>query len=330
MMESQKQPFFFDAHNDSVILRHARGDPIDLAICDVSYDVDLPRLRAGSTGAVFVMVGDHSLPVSVALIDGVQRMAEAHPDDFELCCSRRQAKGAINAGRIALFMSIESQAMFDEDLSALRVWHDLGVRMASISHGEGKFRDNPVALQYDAACNEWLDTHARRQLRRREKGLTPFAKESLHEMGRLGMILDLSHANDAAFWMALEIYEGPVCCSHSNCFTLCQQGRNLTDEMLRALAERNGFVGICPYERFVSDQHPDIGKLVDHIIHAVDVMGEDRVGMAGDFDGIPLHHRMVIEHPGRMPDLWKELAGRGLGDTIIAGIAGENLLHFIP
>ena len=320
----------FDAHNDTIILRAVRGEPLDFAQVDPKYHVDLPRLRRGNVAGMNVMVGDLDLHQSVQLIDALHEMAILHPDDFAVCGTREDVTAAEGAGRIALVMSIESQAMFREDLALLRQWHRLGVRVASLTHGEGTFGGPSTALQHDGSCNGYLSAAARGQLRLREKGLTPFARESLKEMARLDIVLDLTHANDAAFWEALELYEGPVCCTHSNCFALCPTGRNLTDEMMRAMARRDGVMALCAFGPFVDQNAPSLEQFANHIEHALDIMGEDRVGFGSDFDGIPPHTSLVIDDAADVPLVWEELRGRGLSEELLRKVARDNLLALFP
>ncbi len=319
----------FDAHNDTLILREVRGDPIDFSVVDEAYDVDLPRMRSGNLMAMFVMVGDNNLVQSVRLIDAVRRMNQRYPDDFAHCCTQTDVCAAREAGRIALVMSIEGQAMFAEDTALLRQWYRLGVRVAGLTHGEGKFGGPPSALQYDRSCAQMIAPAQRARLRRREKGLTPFARESLEEMARLGMVLDLAHANDATFWEAIENYPGPVCCTHGNCYRLCPQGRNLTDDMLKALAERNGVLGLCFYSRFIDADTPTLDRFVDHVEHALGILGDNGVAIGSDFDGVSPEQTLLFDDVSRMPDFWDAVAKR-IPANCLDKIGWKNLLRLLP
>ena len=320
-----------DAHNDSIILRDARGDEMDFAAVDAAYHVDLPRMRRGGMGSLFVMVGDSDLGQSVRLIDAVHRMCQAHPDDFALCRTRREVKAANRKGQIGLCMSIEGQVMFAENTAGLRLWHELGVRMASLTHGEGCIgAPHGPALQISSSHFGFLGAAARETLRRQSRGLTDFARESLAEMARLGIALDLAHANDKAFWEAIECAEGPLCYTHGNCYALSPHTRNCTDDMLKALAERDGVIGICFYGPFVSNTDPDLDRLVEHFLHALEVMGEDHVGIGTDFDGVPGHETLVIPDAAGLPALWQALAARGVSRRALKKISRDNFLRMLP
>jgi len=319
-----------DAHNDSIILREVRDDPMDFADRDPAYHVDLPRMRKGGLGSLFVMVGDSDLYQSLRMIDAIYAMCDNHPDDFALCLDAAAVRRANRAGKIGLVMSIEGQGMFAEDLGNLRNWHRLGVRIASLTHGEGRRGPNARTLQYDGSYFGHLDLATREICRKRSKGLTPFARESLKEMARLGIACDLAHANDKTFWETLEQTDGPVCYTHGNCYSLCRHTRNCTDEMLKALAERNGVIGICFYGSFVDEKDPTLDRLADHYLHALEVMGEDCVGVGTDFDGIGNHQVPVIPDAAGLPKLWEKLSERGVSQRVMKKIARENFLRMIP
>ena len=320
-----------DAHNDSIILRDVRGDAMDFTQADEAYHVDLPRLRRGGMGSLLVMVGDSDLAQSVRLIDAVKRMAEAHPKDFALCRTRREVRAANRKDQIGLVMSIEGQAMFGEHPAGLRLWHELGVRVASITHGEGnRGRVRSKALQVDGSFFGYLTPTERATLRRQTRGLTGFGRESLVEMARLGIACDLAHANERTFWEVLEHAPGPVCYTHGNCYALCPHSRNCTDDMLEALAQRGGVIGICFYGAFVSQSEPSLEGLVEHFLHALEVMGEDHVGVGTDFDGIGEHHTPVIPDPAALPRLWEALAGRGVSPQALKKISRDNFLRMLP
>lgn len=320
-----------DAHNDSIILRDVRGDVRDFADADKAYHVDLPRMRRGGMGSLFVMVGDSDLAQSVRLIHAVKRMPDAHPKDFALCRTQREVRAANRKKQIALVMSIEGQAMFGENPAGLRLWHELGVRVASITHGEGnRGRTRSTALQIDRSHFGYLTAAERATLRRQTRGLTEFGRQSLVEMARLNIACDLAHANERTFWEVIEHAEGPVCYTHGNCYSLCPHTRNCTDDMLKALADRGGVIGICFYGAFVSQSEPSLDLLVEHFLHALEVMGEDHVGVGTDFDGIGEHHTPVIPNPASLPKLWKALSDRGVSQRALKKISRDNFLRMLP
>ena len=320
-----EQFLILDAHNDSLILRQVREDPMDLTDVNPVYQVDLPRLRKGGMDALFCMVGDNDLHQSGILIDAAHEMCRAHADDFRLCRTASEVRAAYADGKIAVILTIEGQKMFDEHLEHLRNCHRLGVRVASLTHGGGRRPE----LQYDASYFGYISPEERENLRQQSKGLTPFARESLGEMARLRMPVDVAHINDAAFWEVMEIAECPVCYTHGCCYALCPHSRGLTDEMMKALAEKGGVMGIAFYKQFIHQTDPSLDRLCDHFIHAIEVMGPDHVGIGSDFDGTNRLLRPIPEDVSQLEVLFEALAKRDVDEDTLRKIAGENFLRLL-
>lgn len=319
-----------DAHNDSIILREVRGDAMDFADVNPRYHVDLPRLRRGGISAMFVMAGDNNMLQSLRLIDAVHRMCAEHPRDFALCLDASAVRRANREGRIALIMSIEGQAMFSERLENLRNWRRLGVRVASLTHGGGNMgTGNSFELQVDPSFFKYMTPAERALARRQSKGLTPFGRAALDEMARLGLVCDLAHANDNAFWEAIEHGKVKVCVTHANCHAICPHMRNLTDEMMKALAARNGVIGICFFRGFIDREKPTLDRLADHFIHALEIMGPDHVGIGTDFDGLTPDMMPMVGDAAGLGALWEKLESRGLRPGTLKKIGMENFLRLL-
>jgi len=323
-----------DAHCDTLVRRHNKRDAVDLTMPCPSYQIDLPRLRTGGVDCLFCMVGDRNLDDSVSLIDAVYRMCEDGTGDYMLCRSAGDVRAAWAAGKISIVMTIEGQVMFGERLSHLRTWHRLGVRIAGLTHGDGQVLGDdglvPPELQYSDSYFGYLTQGEREILRRQSKGLTPFAREALAEMARLAMPVDLAHCNDAAFWQIMEETDVQVCYTHGAAYALCPHSRSLTDEMLQALAQRGGVMGIAFYAGFIDREAPTIDRLADHFMHALTIMGPDHVGIGSDFDGLPMWSQPVLADVSRMDDLFQALDRRGVDHTTLAKIAGENVIRLLP
>jgi microsomal dipeptidase-like Zn-dependent dipeptidase len=247
-------------------------------------------------------------------------------------------------------MACEGSFLFLERLDLLRNWHRLGVRVVTLTHGEGQedlgwfaktalAKDSLIqagsipALQVTPSRDEYMEAGAREELRKKEKGLTSFGRSAVEEMIRLGMACDLSHANDATFWDALNLAEetgtGKFCCTHSNCAALCNHTRNLTDAMMEALSDRNGVMGICFYGEFIDEHSLSLERYAEHVLHALDVMGPDHVGIGSDYDGVPPDAFMAVSHPGHMNELWTALADAGIQAATLRKIAHKNFLKLL-
>jgi membrane dipeptidase len=164
---------------------------------------------------------------------------EAHPGEVALAFSPQDAVKARKKGLISIFLGMENASPIQESLALLRTFYRMGVRYLTLTHNG----DNAVA---DSAAEG-----------KRWGGLSPFGKEVVTEMNRLGMMVDLSHAADSTFWDCIKLSRAPIVATHSCCRALCGHRRNLTDEMLQALGESGGYVGINFYPAFLSD---DFGK----------------------------------------------------------------------
>lgn len=157
-------------------------------------------------------------------------------------------------------------------------------------------------------------------------GLSGFGREVVHEMNRTGMMVDLSHVSAKSFYDVLSISTSPVICSHSSSKFLCDHHRNLTDNQLRAIAQNNGVVQVCMYNNFISkDGSGTIRHAVNHILHMIDIMGIDHVGIGSDFDGGG--SLIGLENASGYINLTREFISAGLSEPDIEKIWGLNLLR---
>jgi membrane dipeptidase len=160
------------------------------------------------------------------------------------------------------------------------------------------------------------------------RGLPPFGRELIAEMERLGMIVDLAHLNAAGFADALQVARRPLWVSHAGCAAVQPHRRNLTDEQIRAVADRGGVVGIVFERSYLSEDGADLERVLDHIEHALRVGGEDAVAIGSDFDGF-ITPAAGLEDTSRMPRLTAGLLARGHAPRTIQKILGENALRVI-
>lgn len=189
-----------------------------------------------------------------------------------------------------------------------------------------RFRSRGVA--YMTLChngdNDICDSHKGNH---EHNGLSEFGKRVVERMNRVGMMVDLSHASEKSFWDALECSSRPIICSHSSSRALCDHTRNLTDEQMRALAESGGVAQVCMYGGFLNKKEEDatVNDAVRHIMHMIDVMGVDHVGIGSDFDGgggIP-----GLEDASWFVSLTGRLMAQGLTDEQLSLLWGGNFLR---
>ena len=229
----------YDSHMDtpSQLLR-LRNPGLDNAYAQV----DFPKLRRGGVdGAFFAlytpaeMAPDAATRYALQMLSAIYDAVEAHPGEVALAFSPQDAAIARKNGLISLFVGMENGSPIQESLALLRTFYRMGVRYVTLTHNG----DNALA---DSAAEG-----------KRWNGLSPFGREAVAEMNRLGMMVDLSHASDRTFWDCLEVSKAPIVATHSCCRALCGHRRNLTDDMLKALGESGGYVGINFYPAFLSD-----------------------------------------------------------------------------
>lgn len=309
-----------------------------------NYHVTFRRLAKGNVGALFLNVSDYDILSGSKMIDAAYTLVNKYPKKVAICHYAKDIEQAVKNNKLALILTAEGPLVFQGKTHLLRNWHRLGIQIVNLSHGEGVnglTKDAKIihkhmlslastsAWQISTSSERFMSSAKRDKLYKKEKGLSPVGKIMLKEMEKLKMICDLSHANDAAFWETLENTHVKVCATHSNCASLCGHTRNLTDNMMKSLAKRNGVMGLCFYGKFIDEFKPTLHRFLNHILHALSIMGEDHVGIGTDFDGVEPGTFMAIQHPGRMNELWETLDKVGVTAKVMAKIAHGNFLRLM-
>ena len=229
--------FLLDSHCDtpSHILRLR-----DLAVDDRHSHVDFPKLkRGGVDGAFFALYTPASLSSSESyiyacrLLDGVRDVLKTHPDKARLATSRDEAYANKADGLFSVFIGLENGQALGDSLDRVDEFYEAGVRYITLSHS----RDNQICDSC-AQGNRW-------------KGLSPFGRDVVRRMNRRGMLVDVSHISDASFYDVLETSCRPVVATHSCCRALCDHPRNMTDAMIKDLAQAGGVIQINFYPLFL-------------------------------------------------------------------------------
>ena len=205
--------------------------------------VDIPRMRTGHVSGLFLSLwtdSDRYTPAeairrTLQQIDAVRREIARHPGDLEMATTSAEILAARKRGHIAILMGVEGGIAIDSDLAVLRSYAELGVRYLTLTHTNH---------------TPWADSAS---LAGTHNGLTDFGRQVVREMNRLGMMVDISHVSDKTFMDALETSTAPLIASHSSARALASAPRNMTDDMLRALAAKGGVVHINYYEGFLDN-----------------------------------------------------------------------------
>jgi len=356
-----KDALFIDGHCDTAM--HILERDFDLRVRNDKGHLDIPRMIEVGQDAQFFgcFIYPNKNPCddvikALDMLDGLHRTAEKD-QRFVITESADEVLSAKSAGKIACIPAIEGGSAIMEDLHLLRHFRRLGVRYMTLTWNNS----NAVADAADPDQGKFSGLPHR-------GGLTDFGRDVVREMNRIGMIVDLSHVHEDTFWGALETTSKPVLVSHSCCYAVNPHYRNITDEMMRTLAENGGVVGINYFSVLLSEDYarqsekalnellakpgeltascqegneeeagdsiwetlprPDISILLDHIDHAVKVAGADHVGLGSDFDGVP----STPEGLNDVKDVVKIVAGlrdRGHGEKELRKILGENFLRVL-
>jgi membrane dipeptidase len=317
-----------DGHQDTSVERFARKeDPKNWMKRDASYHSDIPRMKEGGQKYVGLFLIEDSWVTDIwTITEFILEQIDAHPDDLMLVLTSKDAIRSGNTGRVGILMEIEDPASWLKgNVNVLRLLYRLGVRSVHITHGEGG--SEPTFLQGTGSITGPCSPEDREQQRKNAVGLTPFGLEVLKTENELGIITDLSHTNDKAFYDVIEHSTRPPIMSHTGVFSLCHNWRCLTDDQIRALAAKGGVMGIALTPRFIDDDpgKATIDRVVDHILYVADLAGIDTIGFGSDYDGfkgIP-----VVPEVSQLVNLTRAMLARGLTEEEIKKFWGGNFLR---
>lgn len=342
----------FDGHNDTLLrLYNANPKESDSFFDSTLGHVDLKRARAGGFGGGFFAIfvpRDPALPPAPSLdLDASSGSFESPlPEPLTLAYAQQTAmamsallfrieeqssgavkvvrnadelQGCIQHGTLAAILHFEGAEPIDENLDALEVFYQAGLRSIGIVWS----RPNIFAHGVPFAFPRSPDTGP---------GLTDAGRALVKECNRLGIMLDLSHLNEQGFWDIAKLSDAPLVATHSNVHALCPVTRNLTDKQLDAIRASDGMVGLNFAVSFLrpdgrSDADTALDTMVDHIDYLVEKLGVERVGLGSDFDGATIPQ--PIGDVAGLPRLVDALRARGYDDASLRMIAHENWVRVL-
>lgn len=308
--------FLIDGHMDTPLRIADEG--VDLGERLDRGHVDLVRLREGGVDGVFMAAWiDPGIPFgsrlarAERLIATIREIAEAHPDRARFVTTAAAARRAAIEGRTALLAGVENAQALDDDLEAVARLHALGARYLTLTW----MNSNAFA---DAAGD------------RRHGGLSDLGRQLVDELDRAGVLVDLAHASPETFWEVLDRSARPPVVSHSATEAGGPHPRNLSDEQLRGLAERDGVAGINFFPRYLRPGAAicDWTVVADHVERAVQVAGPRHVALGSDLDGIPSLPE-GFRGAQDFPVIAAELERRGYAGAELEGILGGNWLRVL-
>lgn len=322
-------------------------------------DMDIPRIREGGLDAQFFSIYMPSTPgdgaaikTAIRRIDSVHETVRKHPDDLMMAYTVADIREAAEAGKLACLMGVEGGHIIEDELAALRMYFMLGVRYMTLTHS---FNTN------------WADAAGTGEsVRPEHDGLTDFGREIVLEMNRLGMMVDVSHVADTTFWDALEVSKAPLIATHSSCRAITDHPRNMSDEMIKAMAEKGGVIMINFFSGYIDEERSKVMReysrrrsevraniedpserrleleklnvlwregakvnasvVVDHIEHVINTVGADYVGLGADWDGVP-ELPEGLDDISKLPYVTEELLRRGHSAETVHKVMGENVLR---
>jgi membrane dipeptidase len=348
-----------DGHNDLPWeIRSSKAAPKDVDAYDLRSrtegHTDLARLRAGGVGAQFWSiyvpgeVGDSGYArIQLEQFDIARRLIAKYPDQLMWAETAADIERARKEGKIASLLGMEGGHVIENSLGALRAYYALGARYMTLTHN--------VTL-------DWADAGSALP---RHQGLSPFGREVVREMNRLGMLVDISHVSPAVMSQVLDLSRAPVIFSHSSARAIVDHPRNVPDSILARMAKNGGVVMVTFVPGFVSPafmewerkarnwrpvgaqgdtaearrqrrewmaQNPQpqatLKDVADHIDRVRKVAGADHVGIGSDFDGIDATP-VGLEDVSTFPALIAELARRGWSDADLKKLVRGNILRVL-
>lgn len=316
---------FIDMHCDTLMqawFRHKRQ-----IYHFPSAMLDVERLRQGGAKAQFFAIFLQSLrlkrmigplmPKDEAYIEKLaavfRRTLEAHEEEISFAGSGRELEENWNRGKISAFLSLEDGREVRGRMERLEEYHQMGIRILGLTW------NHPNCFGYPNSTDVTV----------MKRGLSDFGKEAVGELNRLGILIDVSHLSDGGFWDVARISKKPFVASHSNARALCPHTRNLTDEMIKAVGEAGGVIGLnqCPRFLYSGSDENRIEDLVAHLLHIRNVGGRECAALGSDFDGIS--GKLVLEGPQDYNRLADALERAGLSEDEIEEIYYKNVERVI-
>jgi len=306
----KKDFFVVDAHCDTLSELKKTGESLQTNNLHIS--LDSLQQYGGYIQLFAAWVDDackNPLDEALALVEVFYTQLTLNQKVMHQVLGRDDLKKAFDLGKVGAMLAVENGNVLGGCLENVYRLYQLGVRAMTLTWN-GKNELGVGSLFCD------------------EEGLSPFGVEVVHEMNRLGMIVDVSHLSEQGFWDVLMHSSQPVMASHSNAKTVTPHKRNLSDEQICALVQMDGFIGLNLYPDFLTGKKTaDLDDCVRHIAHMVELGAELSLGLGSDFDGVTCLPQ-GLSGAGDYDKLFNRLLQKGYSDTFIHNITHKNFLRF--
>ncbi|MBH0018611.1 dipeptidase [Pseudoalteromonas sp. NGC95] len=353
-----KDTILIDTHIDVPYRIHKNW--VDVTKATTDGDFDYPRAVKGGLNAPFMSIyipahlefegKGKSYQLANQMIDSMEAIAQRAPDKFAIASSSSDIEEQFKQGKLSIAMGMENGSPIEGDMKNLQHFYERGIRYITLAHSQSNHISDS---SYD--------------IRRKWKGLSPFGKELVTEMNNIGMLIDVSHISDDAFYQVMDLSKTPVIASHSSLRKYTPGfERNMNDDMLLALKENGGVIQINFGSSFVTAKAGSWGKqlkntkesvkkdgtklskdfdaayraknpypfasleqVLDHIDHVVELIGIDYVGIGSDYDGVGDSLPIGLKDVSSYPNLVQGLMDRDYSDKDIKKILSGNLLRVL-
>jgi membrane dipeptidase len=304
-----------DLHCDTILKLWEEKGAANLRRNLFSIDVD-KLVNAGSLAQFFAIFIDrqaHAKPYSAfeAMAAVFYDELAKNNDRLALACSAADIENNRSNGKISCCLTIEEGGALEGSIDNLHAAYQLGVRLITLTW------NYPNEIGYPN--HEWRYQH---------DGLTPFGQDVICEMNRLGMLIDVSHLSDQGFFDVARLSKQPFIASHSNARAITGHSRNLTDDMIKTIANHGGVIGLNFCSDFLGvSEISRVEDMVRHALHIITVGGRDVIALGTDFDGI--NPQLEIEHIGQIGRLIRALEQAGLTENELEKFCWQNSLRVI-
>lgn len=290
------------------------------------YSVSIEKLKKAGAAAQFFACFvhmkqfdgkdryDQGYQHAIKMLTRLKREVQCYWNDIAMAYNYTGYQRNMAMGKISAFATIEEGGIIDNDITRLQVLYDEGVRLLTL-------------LWNDENCMGYPNSKDPLIMNR---GLKPFGYETIEQMDNLGMIIDVSHLSDGGFWNAVEHSRNPITATHSNARALRNHPRNLSDDMIRALAETGGIAGLNFYQWFLDNSGDSrIEAMTAHVLHMIQIGGEEVVAIGTDFDGFDFEGETDIPDIGEMWRLAASLKTAGVTERQLDKIWSGNVQRII-
>lgn len=338
----------FDGHND-VLSRHVHKQNARSGFANgIDGHIDLVKAKSGGFGGGFFAIyvhgdpapdneniewGTNGLPYDVPLPPPVSQkeaigtvlaqaalLAQLEQDSsLKICTTVVEIRNCLDNGQMAAIMHLEGAEAIDTNFDALEILYRAGLRSLGPVWSRPTDFGHGVPFRYPADPDIG-------------PGLSEKGKALIKQCNQLGIMIDLSHLNEAGFWDVVELSDAPLVATHSNVHAICPSSRNLTDRQLGAIKDSDGMVGLNFGVAFLRPDGQKIANtgfdiMLTHLDYLLEHLGENRVGLGSDFDGTMIP--AAIGDVSGLPALTKAMAEHGYGEALIRNICHENWLNLL-